>query len=186
MKKRIAFILAFILLLTDGGMHVMATPGEFDCNSISDIPVAECTALTDLYKDTSGDGWNNKDGWLSDTVADNWYGVSVSSGNVTVLNLHNNNLNGTLPSSIGNLDHLIQLALSYNYISGNIPPSLENMSKLTVLNLYSNQLKGSIPAELGNLTNLEYLYLYLNQLEGPIPYQLGNLVALKWICIITS
>ena len=154
------------------------TPITFDCTTITDVPVIECEALVSLFINTGGATWSNKTNWLTSTVADDWYGVTVASGHVTILNLNSNNLVGTLPAQLGNLSGLAELYLFYNQLSGSIPASLGNLTALNTLVLFSNQLTGAIPPELGNLTNLTTLSLYSNELSGSIPTVLGSLTKL--------
>jgi PKD repeat protein len=89
-----------------------------------------------------------------------------------------NQLSGTIPAAIGDLEQLEELALDGNQLSGAIPPELGNLSNLRVAQLAWNQLDGAIPAELANLGNLEVLWLTYNRLSGAIPEQLGQLVQL--------
>jgi len=79
------------------------------------------------------------------------WGVTYSVLNTTYLNLHENQL------------------------TGSIPPEIGNMTNLTELWLGDNQLTGSIPPETGNLTNLERLYFQNNQLTGEIPESICDL-----------
>ncbi|KAJ6903905.1 MDIS1-interacting receptor like kinase 2-like [Populus alba x Populus x berolinensis] len=98
--------------------------------------------------------------------------------NLTVLNLPNNSLYGSIPSHIGNLSNLSTLDLYLNSISGNIPPEVGNLVSLTFLILSSNKLNGTIPACLENLKSLSVLSLWNNNLSGPIPPEIGNLESL--------
>lgn len=61
------------------------------------------------------------------------------------LDLHRNQLNGSIPSSLGNLSHVRFLDLSENLLTGSIPSSLENLAQLTYFNLSCNDLSGTIP-----------------------------------------
>ena len=136
-------------------------------------------ALVALYKATNGDNWKNNSGWLTDSVY-KWYGISLNdNGKVINIDLHTNNLIGTLPPQIGELNKLQMLILRYNYLSGGIPPELGKLVNLEWLGLSRNQLFGSIPSEIGNLFNLQGLYLEFNQLSGNIPPELGNLSNLQ-------
>jgi uncharacterized delta-60 repeat protein len=143
------------------------------------VPDAEFFALIDLYNSTNGTGWTNKTNWLSTTVSEcDWFGVTCSDNHVWQIDLRNNNLSGTIPSSISALTSLYELFLSNNQLTGTIPPQFGNIAGLKQLLLSNNQLTGSIPAELGNLAKLNYLNLSNNQLTGSVPAELGNLGSL--------
>ena len=87
--------------------------------------------------------------------------------NLTLLNLENNLLTGSIPTEIGLLRNLQYLILSVNYISGILPSSIGNCSALCIVTMHYNNLSGSIPNDtLGNLRNLEVLQLGNNQLSG--------------------
>ncbi len=139
-------------------------------------------ALVDLYNSTDGDNWNNNENWLQGTTIQEviqWHGVIFNGEEtlVTSILLADNNLNGTIPSSIGNLTNLISLDLSRNNITGIIPSTID-ATNLWNLVLYDNQITGSIPSSIGNLTNLTTLRLDGNKIEGSIPTTIGNLVNL--------
>ena len=112
-------------------------------------------ALVALYQATSGQGWRNKELWLSDDPLGNWYGVETNGdGQVVALNLRRNGLSGTLPPEIGDLAELDILDLNVNpLLSGTLPPELAKLSKLRELKVSFASLSGPIPPELGNLTN---------------------------------
>lgn len=95
-------------------------------------------------------------------------------GRVKGLDLHENNLVGVLPISIGNLSRLEKLYLERNKLADSIPDAIGNLIKLIELNLSDNALTGSIPATIGNLTQLSSLYLSFNQLSGSIPASIGD------------
>jgi len=139
----------------------------------------EYNVLVELYNNTGGNSWISKYSWLSNNDVDEWYGVEVSGGHVTSINLYNNNLAGTIPSSIGNLASLQYLDLRYNQLSGAIPPEIGSLTSLQYLILGNNQLSGAIPPEIGSLTSLQYLWLWDNQLSGAIPPEIGSLSSLQ-------
>jgi Leucine-rich repeat (LRR) protein len=66
------------------------------------------------------------------------------------------------------------LDLHNNQLIGTIPPEIGNLTNLTSLRLDDNQLTGEIPSEIGNLTNLNSLFLDNNQLSGIIPDEICN------------
>jgi Leucine-rich repeat (LRR) protein len=67
-------------------------------------------------------------------------------GQLTNLNLNNNQLSGAIPDSIGNLSYLRLLDLGHNDLSGAIPDSLRSLSDLRYLWLKSCRLSETIPA----------------------------------------
>jgi trimeric autotransporter adhesin len=92
------------------------------------IPQTECEALVALYNGTDGANWMNKSNWLQTNTPCNWYGVTCASGtNVTDLDLHFNQLNGSIPSELKNLTNLTVLGLGSNHLSGFIPAQLGNL-----------------------------------------------------------
>jgi Leucine-rich repeat (LRR) protein len=139
----------------------------------------EYNILVELYNNTSGNSWISKYNWLSNNDVDEWYGVEVSGGHVTSINLYSNNLAGTIPPEIGTLASLQYLYLNSNQLSGAIPTEIGNLNSLKYLYLNSNQLSGAIPSEIGSLTNLVGLYLYNNQLSD-LP-NLSASLSLGWL-----
>ncbi len=135
--------------------------------------------LRDFYDATRGASWTNNANWLSDRPLSEWHGVTVNGqGQVTQLNLRDNNLTGQLPAELGKLTSLEVISLDRNGIGGSLPAELGNLTNLTRLALNRNQLTGAIPSELGNLTNLSIIGLARNSLSGDLPTSLGNLSGL--------
>ena len=139
------------------------------------LRAADSLTLIDLYKSTNGPGWENKDGWLeANRSIDDWYGITIRDDRVEEINLENNNLVGSISSSIGYLDNLRKLNLSKNNLSGNIF-SIASLISLEEVVLSDNNLTGTIPLEFGSLINLTELRLNNNSLTGIIPSGLGSL-----------
>jgi len=59
-----------------------------------DVPQAESDELIVLYNATNGGAWTNSTNWLIDTTVNNWYGITVSGGHVTEIDLPSNNVIG--------------------------------------------------------------------------------------------
>ncbi|PWA73892.1 leucine-rich repeat protein [Artemisia annua] len=97
---------------------------------------------------------------------------------LTTLYLGDNRFKGKIPSTIGKLQKLQRLALSRNHFSGPIPDAIGNLSLLNKLYLYSNKLEGNIPPSLGSCKKLIGLQLSDNRLSGKIPKQLFQLPSL--------
>ncbi len=147
--------------------------------SVFAVEPQDSNALVALYDSTNGDSWTTNTYWKSDSAVSKWYGVTVTGNRVTSLSLCNNNLVGTIPPSIGDLDSLTALLLWDNQLTDSIPPEIGNLTSLTFLGISDNQLTGSIPPEIGNLINLEELYLSSNSLSDSIPPEIGNLTNLE-------
>lgn len=172
----------------------------------------ECPELTErdilrtLHEETGGRSWTRSDNWLTDEPLESWHGIDVNDrGRVRQVRLDANNLRGSIPPELGQLDDLESLQLHGNWLTGSIPrdlgdlpllfdlvlisnlltgeipAELANLSNLKWLELSDNRLEGSIPPELGRLSKLENLYLDVNRLEGPIPAELGNLRNLTFL-----
>ncbi|KAI5346550.1 hypothetical protein L3X38_014429 [Prunus dulcis] len=87
-----------------------------------------------------------------------------------------NNFGGVLPNSVANLStQLTKLYLGVNQISGTIPATLENLNNLIVLGMQANPFTGSIPTSFGKFQQLQILALDENRLSGQIPSSIGNL-----------
>ncbi len=194
------YLLFIVLLFNIGISQVAAIP--IDCGKQSYIPDQECDALIDLYNYTNGSEWTDSSRWTEFTdPCTTWHGVSCEQGvyctptnppicyvtnRVSNLHLSTNNLNGSIPSSIGNLTNLAILEFNYNQLSGSIPLSIGNLTKLANLNLNDNQLTGTIPSTIGKLTNISGLNLFNNQLIGSIPSEIGNLTNLNHITLANN
>eukprot|EP01033_Poteriospumella_lacustris_P008041 gene8041-5788_t len=109
-------------------------------------------------------------------------------------------LNGTLPTSIGNLSALSVMNVAYNYLYGTIPSSILTPAALSALYLDNNRFSGSLPR--GTATGCQrlqhystgnnkfariipttwtswYLNLSVNRIVGSLPYQLQSLGKLQ-------
>lgn len=151
-----------------------------DAAAIScDEPDPDREVLVNFYNSTNGANWNNNTNWLSDRPLHEWHGVKTDTeGNVANLGLTDNNLTGSLPPEIGQLDRLLSLTLFNNRLTGRIPTELGRLERLKSLWLGGNELTGPIPPELGRLVDLYWLSLSGNKLTGPIPPELGRLTRL--------
>ena len=182
----------FILLFF--AMTVFQLHGNAQCDA------SDFGALRALYLSADGDNWTDNTGW--DLVKNNatppvgscdlgsMYGVTVNGSNrVTQLELSSNNLDGSIPTSIGNLSELTVLSLGDSSslgnmnITGSLPDEICDLSKLSTLSIQFHNLTGSIPDSIGKLTNLVFINLHARpqtsqKLTGPIPSSFGMCTAL--------
>jgi Leucine-rich repeat (LRR) protein len=104
------------------------------------------------------------------------------------LYMNDNDITGTLPSSIANLQSIKVLWMGGNNLGGSIISEIGQLTTLVDLSLESNFREDkagkrgfmtALPASLAQLTNLEMLDLSDNALSGSIPAQLGDLISLR-------
>ena len=145
--------------------------------SHAQISKSEKKALVDLYNSTNGSMWSNS--WDLESSPNQWHGVSIENNHVVGINLHQNNLQGTISSSIADLKYLEELNLAFNKITGELPLELSQLRQLKVLKLEMNRLKGELSIHFEDLQNLEELTMFNNMLEGEIPLTIGLAKNLK-------
>ncbi|XP_054793676.1 receptor-like protein EIX2 [Prosopis cineraria] len=95
-----------------------------------------------------------------------------------VLNLRHNLIEGSMPSSLCNLEKLFTLGLSCNRLSGEISNCWSNASQIWVIDLSSNKLLGTIPSTFWNLSEMWWLGLS-NNLHGDLQQVLQRHSELK-------
>ncbi|XP_057956602.1 receptor-like protein 33 [Malania oleifera] len=105
---------------------------------------------------------------------------------LVVLKLFNNSLGGMIPSCVGNFSHSLSvLDLHMNQFNGTIPDTFANGSTLRNIGLNNNQLEGKVPRSLVNCMELEVLDLGNNKIVDTFPYWLGSLPKL-YVLILRS
>ena len=139
-------------------------------------------ALATIYFALKGPStWLDNNLWLSTVVSVcEWKGVTCDSSNtsVSLLELPDNGLSGTLPDELKLLKYLHSINFSGNNIVGSLPPNYSLLSDLEELNLSNNHLTGRIPEEFGGSGNfgiLKTVNLCSNSMTGTIPPSLGSL-----------
>ncbi|MCH8537695.1 MAG: hypothetical protein LAT66_07990, partial [Alkalimonas sp.] len=148
---------------------------------VSEIAIQQCDALVELYYQTSGPGWFERSGWLQNNSPCSWYGVQCQNGQISAIELADNNLSGTLGLNLESLSALRVLNLSGNSLIGSIPVSLVSLSALQQLDLSQNGLSGQLPTGIHQLQSLQQLLLAQNELSGSLPAAVGELASLQWL-----
>lgn len=157
--------------------------------------------LVELADATKGYNWKRP--WILENPIAGWGGVTLDvyegEMRLVALDLADNNLQGSLPESMGRLDalkalfitganlnqelplwvpglkNLTQVAFGGCNIYGPIPDSYFDMVQLTKLDLYGNSITGPLSPKFGNLVNIISVLFSSNPLTGPIPSTIGNL-----------
>lgn len=105
---------------------------------------------------------------LTGRLPDSW------PSSLEFLDVENNQMAGPVSPSIGILQDLRLLRLSYNSFTS-LPTDIISLQNLQELSVTSNRLQGPILPELGFLKRLKSLRLANNELTGRIPVELGLL-----------
>ena len=137
--------------------------------------VSDSLALVALYNATGGSNWTYNTGWLQSPVSI-WPGVILnSSGRVTDLVLYQNNLNGSVPSSLNNLTQLSILELGANQLSGTLPLTYNFLNSLSYLDISGNNYTFTalepVVNDLASNSNIQFSYSPQNNI--PL-YQSGD------------
>ena len=95
----------------------------------------DCGTLSGLYDETGGSEWGQSGQWLTESPLEQWYGVSVSGGRVSEVDLSGNGLSGEIPdlSALGGLE---TLDLSGNEeLGGELPLGLMDLPGLDTVDV---------------------------------------------------
>jgi hypothetical protein len=143
-------------------------------------------SLLTVYCSLNGNYWYNRTGWLSASEECSWNPDAAScdvNGRIRSLQLHHNNLTGSIPPELSLLTDLEAILLNKNSVMGTIPSVMCSLAQLTHLDLEDNLLDGTVPPELSRLTSLERFVAGKNLLNGTIPTELGLLSDLRFLGI---
>jgi len=156
-------------------------------NCFSQTNIQDSLALVDLYWATDGANWTHNTNWLSSNVG-MWYGITKFSypydtTRIVRILLNNNNLNGNIPLSIGNLDYATNIYLNNNNITGSIPHTIGRMYNLKLFGINNNQLTGSLTDSICRLINLNSFDISNNNFTGNIPDSITQLQFLNVLYI---
>lgn len=97
--------------------------------------------------------------------------------NIRHMNLSENTFQGTIPSSLGNMESMYFLDVSQNSFSGKLPRSFQmGCYSLKILKLSYNKLSGEVFHISPNFTDLSVLFMDNNQFSGQIGEGLKRLI----------
>ncbi len=184
--RRIAPALAILIVVSMWFPRAAVTQGNHPpCRK------ADSLALVAIYEALDGRNWKSTATycpgprcWLhDDTWVRNWFGVEFAGdldSMVTELKLDDEQLVGTLPAEIGDLEFLTHLELQNNAIGFDLPESISELWSLEVLNVSGNLITG-YPAGLYDLPFLEVVDLSDNALGGRLPEGFASMRVLKYL-----
>jgi Leucine-rich repeat (LRR) protein len=179
---RLGRLVLALLLLATLGLWPASPPPAVHAETLD----AEVAALQALYDSTGGPAWRVSPAWPATITAANACSLAGigcdDQGHVTRIDLPFQNLNGTLPSELGNLTYLRRLDLTRTNLPTptGIPATFANLTNLEFLDLTGTNVAGEIPASFGDLVALKTLRLSECALSGAIP-DLSPLVALEFL-----
>mmetsp|Transcript_11836 Transcript_11836/g.25641 ORF Transcript_11836/g.25641 Transcript_11836/m.25641 type:complete len:500 (-) Transcript_11836:344-1843(-) len=192
------YVMAVFYFSTDG-------PNWIQCSAPDDLSdpasVAAANAACSLEVEI---GEGGTDAWLTAVSECNWGGVACEpdSNEMDRIEFEKNNLagtiprelqelqglrflhmeegrtGGTIPPELGNLQNLLEIDMNFNALTGSIPANMYNSANLLEFDMNDNSLSGSISPDIQKLAKLTFLQLHRNQLTGSIPPEVGNLDSL--------
>ncbi|XP_068667572.1 probable leucine-rich repeat receptor-like protein kinase IMK3 [Aristolochia californica] len=164
------FMVSLLLMLI---LFAGAVSSEWDEIIVTQSDYQVLQAIKHSFSDPSGvlRSWN--DSGLT-ACSGGWFGIKCVKGQVIAIQLPWRGLGGRISEKIGQLVALRRLSLHDNYIEGLIPTSLGFLPNLRGLHLFNNRLSGQIPPSLGNGPSLQTLDLSKNLLTGFVPSSLFN------------
>lgn len=161
-------LLTLLILITINQCHCLNNDGVL-------LLSFKYSVLNDPFSVLSN--WN-----YSDETPCSWNGVFCTNTKndtqyrVTSLSLPNSQLLSSIPSDLGSIENLQILDLSNNSINGSLPSSFfKPNSELRFLNFSNNLLTGEIPESITELRNLQILNFSDNAFAGKLPNNLSNM-----------
>lgn len=101
--------------------------------------ISEASLLETIYKTTNGESWTRSDNWCSDRPLSEWYGITTDSeGNVTSINLENNNLSGSLTMYLSSFAKLTDFNIDNNQLRKLSVYSSTNIKSLDITSCVNN------------------------------------------------
>jgi hypothetical protein len=180
----------------DHSYHGFGEPEEHDgdADPLVPLPVVR-SVLEEFYHSLTGEQWRNQKNWNTPYDIEYWEGTVWDKSHDPIqlvgISLPNNNLEGRIPDSIGQLKFLRFMELADNYIMGGgafdspyaISEKLARLPRLERLELQHNELEGRLPVNLGKTKMLTVLRLERNFIDGPIPPTIGQLTRLRFLAL---
>eukprot|EP01084_Bolivina_argentea_P121644 215568_1 len=138
-------------------------------HSHSYLPLSQISALNDLYESLQGDKWTTCQWNLTFLATENklpglYCGLEINESSlvqtITGINFEDNNLNGTLSSSISEFTDLSHISIYDNsLLNGTIPHSMCKLKHLHSISFRDVNLSGNVPECIGNMSSIRGIEL---------------------------
>lgn len=141
------------------------------------------TNIENIYPEWECDIYGN---YVTEPCGDpRWTGVicTYETDIIYELTLFDIQINGTLPSSIGDLTDLYMLSIFHSSLSSSIPEEICKLTKLNTLQLSGGDLTGSLPLNIGAMSGLNILSIDNNFLSHSLPRSLENINSLSYLIL---
>lgn len=151
----------------DGGICSLASGGLIYLNlAVNEIQGTIPNCLID--EDTTLHEFHLDKNQLTGSLPD--FGTNI----LEVLSISRNNLMGTIPNSLGEVENLRGIRLSGNKLEGSIPSTLGLSKTLLVAHFDNNLLSGRIPDSISAAAGLREIWLFNNSLTSlPSAWEFG-------------
>jgi len=110
-------------------------------------------------------------------------GMLMGLEKLQMLSLGKNDLTGTVPTEIENLQALRTLHLDENKLISSLPMELYKLTNLVSLRLSENSFDSTLSSSIEKLSKLKELYLHDNLLSGSIPDSLFSLGEIQSVAL---
>ena len=140
-----------------------------------------CTGKSSKLSPKQCKAWQN---FWDSTDGSHWAGCNSSSSKTDPCSCGSPSMSYNITCSPSGTS-ITNLTLDQNQLTGTIPSSISALTDLQFLDLYQNKLTGTIPSSISVLTDLQVLVLPQNKLTGSIPSSISALTQLV-NCDLTS
>ena len=146
------------------------------------VPQSERNALIAFYNSTNGPNWTNNTNWNTSNPVSSWFGVTTTTTGLDgqphpdglehvngITFFADNNINGTLPSQLGDLTYFRALIVRQSNISGEFPAEIWTLQDMLQIQMIDSEMSGNISPSIQNLQNLQVLDIRGSNFSGNIP-----------------
>lgn len=194
---KLCLTLFFTIFLTAGNLHAQHENSR----------AGDEIFMQDLYDATNGHNWYDNSGWNSGnmSLADNPVGLTIEErgGELRIVRLDmqkikndpnkwgpsdGNNMEGTLPESVGNLTECEYFNIKQNRFVGELPDTWANMGELKWLSIGGQRHDLDIESKSGNTNDHRggdgaygKEFEETNEFTGPLPASIGDMQKIEVI-----